>query len=96
VTGRPYSDKSKTTAGLLQFLLGLLLGLGGIGRLYAGHTALGVTQLILSIIGWISLICLSWLIVPIVIFVGLWIWFWVDGIVMLAGNPVDGYGRPMR
>jgi hypothetical protein len=96
VTGVPYSDKSKLTAGLLQLLLGLMLGLGGVGRLYAGNTALGVTQIVLSVVGWICLVCLSWLIVPILVFVGLWIWFWVDGIVMLAGRPVDGYGRPLR
>lgn len=95
-TGVPYSDKSKVTAGLLQLLLGLLLGIGGVGRLYAGNTALGVTQLVLSFVGWFSLCLGSMLIFPLFVFTGLWIWFWVDGIVMLAGRPVDGYGRPLR
>jgi hypothetical protein len=27
---------------------------------------------------------------------GLWVWFVVDGIIMLAGRPVDGQGRPLR
>lgn len=94
MTGQPYSDKSKLTAGLLQLLLGLLVAIGGVGRLYAGNTALGATQLVLAIFGWIALFCLPF--VGVVIWLGLWVWFWVDGIVMLAGRPVDGYGRPLR
>ncbi|CKW98023.1 Conserved membrane protein of uncharacterised function [Mycobacterium tuberculosis] len=43
VTGQPFSDKSKTVAGLLQ-LLGLF-GIAGIGRIYLGHTGLGIAQL---------------------------------------------------
>ncbi|GAA2382732.1 hypothetical protein GCM10010420_00860 [Streptomyces glaucosporus] len=39
--GRPYSDKSKTTAGLLS----LFLGSFGIGRFYTGHTGLALGQL---------------------------------------------------
>ncbi|MCA8935675.1 MAG: TM2 domain-containing protein [Planctomycetes bacterium] len=49
-TGIPYSDKQKTLVGLLQ-LAALIIGLGGIGRLYAGHVGTGVAQLILSCIG---------------------------------------------
>ncbi|MGB9306861.1 MAG: NINE protein [Mycobacterium sp.] len=49
VTGQPYSDKSKTIAGLLQ-LLGLI-GIAGIGRIYIGQTGLGVAQLI---VGWVT------------------------------------------
>jgi TM2 domain-containing membrane protein YozV len=49
VTGTPYSDKSKTVAGLLQ-LLGLF-GLAGIGRLYLGETGLGIAQLL---VGWLT------------------------------------------
>jgi TM2 domain-containing membrane protein YozV len=94
--GRPMSDKSKVVAGLLQLLLGGLLNLGGVGRLYAGHTALGIIQLILSVVSWVLLICLFVLIVPIFLFVGMWIWSIIDGIVMLAGNPVDGQGRLLR
>lgn len=48
VSGLPYSDKSKVVAGLLNILL-LSVGLGGIGRIYLGHTGLGVAQLVL---GW--------------------------------------------
>ena len=99
VTGQPYSDKSKLfVAGLLQLLPGLFLGLGGIGRIYAGKIALGITQIVLAVVvGWTAIICgifsfgLTW-----IVSFGLWVWFVVDGIVMLAGRPVDGQGRPLR
>jgi TM2 domain-containing membrane protein YozV len=48
-TGIPYSDKQKMIAGGLQFLP-LLIGLGGIGRIYSGHIGTGVAQLITSFI----------------------------------------------
>jgi len=44
--GRPYSDKQKLTAGLLQILLGGL----GIGRFYTGHTGIGVAQLLVTLV----------------------------------------------
>lgn len=40
--GRPYSDKSKIVAGVLQLTLGGL----GIGRFYIGHVGLGIAQLL--------------------------------------------------
>ena len=39
--GRPYSDKSKVIAGVLQ----LLLGCFGAGRFYTGHTGMALAQL---------------------------------------------------
>ena len=39
--GRPYSDKSKIVAGILQFFLGSL----GVGRFYIGHVGIGLAQL---------------------------------------------------
>ncbi|WP_037911839.1 TM2 domain-containing protein [Actinacidiphila yeochonensis] len=39
--GRPYSEKSKVTAGVLQ----LFLGGFGVGRFYTGHTGMGLAQL---------------------------------------------------
>ncbi|MBX3459247.1 MAG: TM2 domain-containing protein [Planctomycetes bacterium] len=48
-TGMPYSDKQKMMVALLQ-LIGWF-GIGGIGRLYAGHTGTGVAQLLLSCTG---------------------------------------------
>lgn len=49
VTGQPYSDKSKTVAGLLQLLS--LIGIGGIGRFYIGDIGVGVAQLL---VGWLT------------------------------------------
>ncbi|MEJ8632529.1 TM2 domain-containing protein [Streptomyces sp. MS2.AVA.5] len=40
--GRPYSDKFKVVAGLLQFLLGTF----GIGRFYTGHIGMAIAQLL--------------------------------------------------
>ncbi|MFJ2831743.1 TM2 domain-containing protein [Streptomyces sp. NPDC087263] len=39
--GRPYSDKSKIVAGILQLTLGTL----GIGRFYIGNVGIGIAQL---------------------------------------------------
>ncbi|MFF7332927.1 TM2 domain-containing protein [Streptomyces sp. NPDC090306] len=39
--GRPYSDKSKIVAGVLQLLLGGL----GVGRFYMGNVGIGLAQL---------------------------------------------------
>lgn len=39
--GRPYSDKSKVIAGVLQ----LILGCFGAGRFYTGHTGMALAQL---------------------------------------------------
>ena len=46
---QPYSDKSKTIAGLLQLLS--LIGIGGIGRFYIGDIGVGVAQLL---VGWLT------------------------------------------
>jgi TM2 domain-containing membrane protein YozV len=94
--GPPSSDKSKITAGLLQLIPGLVMGLGGIGRLYAGQIGLGVFQLIATAFGWVSFWCGFFLVLPFFVFVGCWLWFVIDGIVLLAGRPVDGQGRPLR
>ncbi|AWW43097.1 hypothetical protein ADL00_15840 [Streptomyces sp. AS58] len=40
--GRPFSDKSKIIAGILQILLGPL----GVGRFYVGSVGIGVAQLL--------------------------------------------------
>lgn len=95
-TGLPLSDKSKVVAGLLQLLPGFFVGLGGVGRLYAGNTGLGVAQICLTVVGWVSFWCGFFLLFPFVIYFGLWAWYVVDGIVMLAGRPTDGQGRLLR
>ena len=48
VTGLPYSDKSKTIAGLLQLLS--LVGIGGVGRFYIGDVGMGVAQLLVGLL----------------------------------------------
>lgn len=84
ISGLPYSDKSKVAAGLLSIFFGFF----GIGRFYAGHTGLGIAQLAVNIA--LTLLTLGlWLFAA-------WIWPLVDGIVLLAGNPRDQYGRPLR
>ncbi|MFC7479145.1 hypothetical protein ACFQX7_02355 [Luedemannella flava] len=95
ISGQPLSDKSKVVAGLLQLLPGLLLSTGGIGRLYAGHVGLGVVQLLCTLVAWTGVVCglvtlgFGWcLTLP------FWLWFVIDGIVLLAGRPVDGSGAP--
>lgn len=45
-TGQPYSDRSKVVAGVLQLVLPF-----GVGRLYSGHTGIGVAQLLLAFFG---------------------------------------------
>ena len=44
--GRPLSDKSKLTAGLLQIFLGGF----GVGRFYLGYTTIGVLQIVVTIV----------------------------------------------
>src|SRR4051794_29419688 len=92
LTRQPISDKSKVAAGLLQLLPGILLGLGGIGRLYAGQVTLGVLQLVATVVGWVSFWCGFALLLPFFVYFACWVWFVVDGIVLLAGRPVDGQG----
>jgi TM2 domain-containing membrane protein YozV len=52
----------------------------GIGRFYMGRGGIGIAQLLVTIF---------------TLGIG-FIWSWIDGIVILAGNPRDGYGRPLR
>jgi hypothetical protein len=95
-TGLPLSDKSKLAAGLLQLIPGFCLALGGVGRIYMGHIGIGVAQLVLGVVSWIVLICLGWLILPAFLILAPWLWSIVDGIIILAGNPLDAQGRPLR
>ena len=96
LTGQMVSDKSKVVAGLLQLLPGGLFTIGGIGRLYAGNVGLGVAQLVATFVGWVSFFCGFLLVLPFFITFACWAWFVIDGIVMLAGRPLDGQGRPLR
>ncbi len=79
VTGEPFSDKSKVIAGLLQ-LLGLF-GLVGVGRIYLGHTGLGIAQLLVGL-----LTC----------GIGAIVWGIVDAVLILTDRVRDPHGRPLR
>jgi len=75
-TGLPFSEKSKLIAGLLQMLIPL-----GIGRMYMGHTGLGIAQLIVTLV---------------TCGVGA-LWPFIDGIVILVTDaPTDADGRVLR
>lgn len=91
VTGLPYSDKSKTVGGLLQILLGFA-GICGVGRLYIGSVTIGLCQLL----GMFFALFMSAFLIGIPFAIGIWIWAFVDGIVILSGNTRDGVGRPLR
>lgn len=91
VTGRPWSDKSRTTAGLLQLLLPFA-GVCGVGRLYAGQVGIGLAQLLGFFIGGALMVVL----IGFVIAPAIWVWAVVDGIVLLASGGNDQYGRRLR
>ena len=74
MTGLPFSDKDKMTAGLLQFFL------VGAGRIYIGHTGIGIAQILVTIF---------------TCGVGVF-WPLIDGIMMLTGSVRDAQGRPLR
>ena len=62
-------------------LLGIFLGGFGAGRFYLGYTSIGIAQLLVSIFT-----------------AGIGsIWGFIDGILILTGNPsIDGNGVPLR
>jgi hypothetical protein len=94
--GQPLSEKNKMVAGLLQIVPGFLFTLGGIGRLYTGHTSLGVAQIAASVVAWASFWCGFVLGFPFALWFGIWVWFIIDGILLMAGRSVDGQGRLLR
>ena len=86
-----YSDKSKVVAGLLQVLLPFI-GICGVGRLYAGHIGLGLTQLLGMFVGFVlAFVLIGFLIMP-----AIWLWTVIDGIIMLTSDAKDGEGRLLR
>lgn len=90
-TGVPWSDKTRTTAGLLSLLLPFV-GVCGVGRLYTGHVGLGLTQLIGFFVGCLLLV----VIVGFVIVPAVFLWSVVDGIILLSSGGTDRYGRRLR
>lgn len=88
-TGVPLSDKSSTTAGLLQ----LFFGVFGIGRFYIDSTQIAVAQLLLGLFGLVfSLFC--FLGFPVLL--GSAVWAVVDAIMMFTGSVRDNQGRKLR
>jgi TM2 domain-containing membrane protein YozV len=81
--------RSAVVAGLLQ----LFLGTFGIGRFYIGTTGLAAVQLLLGLMGlFLTLFCFF----GILILVPLWIWTFVEAILMFARQIPDSYGRQLQ
>ncbi|MCG7288151.1 TM2 domain-containing protein, partial [Cellulomonas sp. ACRRI] len=91
LTGTAWSDRSRTTAGLLQLLLPLV-GVCGVGRLYAGQIGIGLAQLLGFFLGCVLMVVL----IGFVVAPAVWLWAVVDGIVLLSSGGRDQYGRPLR
>jgi TM2 domain-containing membrane protein YozV len=88
-TGLPLSDKSASTAGLLQ----LFLGLFGIGRFYIDSTQIAIAQLCVGLFGLVfTMFCLFGF--PVLL--GSVAWAIVDAIMMFTGSVKDNYGRKLR
>ena len=88
-TGLPLSDRSATTAGLLQRFLGLF----GIGRFHIDSTQIAVAQLCVGLFGLVfTMFCLFGF--PVLL--GAAIWGIVDATMMFAGSVKDNYGRKLR
>ena len=80
--------KNKTTALILSVLVGGL----GIDRFYLGYTGKAITQLVLTIVGYI----LCCVVVGVFLVIGIWIWSLVEAIMILTGKiNVDGKGNPL-
>jgi TM2 domain-containing membrane protein YozV len=89
VTGVPLSDKSATTAGLLQ----LFLGSFGAGRFYMESTQIAVAQLCVGLFGiFFTVFC----IVGLPVLLGSIVWAVVDAIMIFTGSVNDGAGRKLR
>lgn len=85
-TGVALSDKSATTAGLLQ----LFFGVFGVGRFYLGSIPIAVAQLCLGLFG----ILFFFFLFPALF--GVIIWAIVDAIMIFTGSVKDNYGRKLR
>lgn len=77
------SDKSKIAAALLAFFLGTL----GVHNFYLGYTGRAITQLSLTIVGWIT----SLLLIGIFFIIGVSIWAFIEFILILVGSGSYAY-----
>jgi TM2 domain-containing membrane protein YozV len=81
--------RSAAVAGLLQ----LFLGTFGLGRFYIGTTGVAAAQLVLGLMGlFFTIFCFF----GVVILVPLWIWTFVEAILMFARQIPDSYGRQLQ
>lgn len=81
--------KSKLAAGLLGIFLGYL----GVHNFYLGYTQKAVIQLVLFIVGILTL-CIG---VGFFMYMAACIWGLVEGIMILCGKiEVDGQGNPLK
>lgn len=84
----PADAKSKILAGLLAIFLGSF----GVHNFYLGYTGKAVTQLVLTLVGFV-LCCVF---VGVFLVAGVSIWGLIEGIMILAGKiDVDGSGKPL-
>jgi TM2 domain-containing membrane protein YozV len=89
VQGPLPAPKSAVAAGLLQ----LFLGTFGVGRFYIGTTGPAAAQLVLGLIGlFFTFFCFTGMF----ILIPLWIWTFVDAIMMFTGNVTDSHGRKLQ
>ena len=73
-------------------LLGIFLGGFGVHNFYLGYTSKAVTQLVLTIVGYV-LCCIG---IGIFLVLGVGIWGLVEGIMILAGKiDTDANGKPL-
>lgn len=80
--------KSKIAAGLL----GIFLGSFGVHNFYLGYTAKAVTQLVLTLVGYV----LCCVVVGVFLVMGVGIWGLVEGIMILTGKiSTDAQGIPL-
>ena len=75
-----YPQKSRLAAGLL----GILYGCFGVHNFYLGNTTKAVIQLVLSILGMIT-------VVGVIITLGMYIWGFIEGIQILTGKDAYMY-----
>ena len=83
------TGKSKIMAGLLAIFPPT--GALGIHRFYLGHTGLGITHVILVIVGIIT----SFILIGIPIIIGNIVWAIIEGIMIFGGAIKDKSGRPL-
>src|ERR1700743_2532131 len=88
-TGLPLSDRTATTAGLLQ----LFFGVFGLGRFYIDSTQIAIAQLCLGMFGFVfSIFCF----VGFPVLLGSAVWAVVDAIMIFTGSVRDDQGRKLR